>query len=137
MHDRCTIGWSVNVDKKTYTHYFCTRNRFLGSFSVFGGHVRDSFYPPKSPSPSFFSSKKSLPLFFTRQESHCFFLLFIVVFLFFAKRSPYPSFLFFRKVFGGKAFAPSYSFGKKSLAQSFFPAKRSLPPRCHSHLLLQ
>ena len=41
MHDRCTIGWSVSVDKKTCTHYFCTRNRFLGSFSVFGGRVRE------------------------------------------------------------------------------------------------
>ena len=103
-------------------------NCIVSPIELIGDGCGDSFYPQKSPCPSFFSSKKSLPLFFTRQESHCFFLLFIVVFLFFAKRSPYPSFLFFRKVFGEKAFAPSYSFGEKSLAQSFFPAKKVLAP---------
>ena len=39
--DRCTIGWSMSVEKKTCTLYFCTRNRFLGSFSVFEGRVRE------------------------------------------------------------------------------------------------
>ena len=30
----------MSVDKKTCTHYFCARNRFLGSISVFEGRVR-------------------------------------------------------------------------------------------------
>ena len=31
----------MSVDKKTCTLYFCTRNRFLGSVSVFEGRVRE------------------------------------------------------------------------------------------------
>ena len=31
----------MSADKKTCTPYFCTRNRFLGSVSEFGGRVRE------------------------------------------------------------------------------------------------
>ena len=39
--DRCTMSWSVSVEKKTCTLYFWARNRLLGSISVFEGRVRE------------------------------------------------------------------------------------------------